>query len=52
MDVLFKMTVVGLATVGTILSLHYVFGDWGLIIFWSAVLAFLLRMNYIIYSNR
>ncbi len=52
MDVLLKMTAVGLTTVAIILSLHYVFGDWGLIIFWSAVLTGLLRLNYMIYKNR
>jgi hypothetical protein len=52
MDLAVRLFVVGSATVGVILGLNYLFGDWGLIIFWSAVLAFLLRMNYIIYSNR
>ena len=46
-SVLLKMTAVGLATVGVILGLHYLFGDWGIIIFWSGVLAYLLRILYL-----
>jgi len=46
-SVLLKMTGVGLATVGVILGLNYVFGDWGIIIFWSGVLAYLLRIMFL-----
>lgn len=45
--VLLKMTGVGLATVGVILGLTYLFGDWGIIIFWSGVLVYLLRILYL-----
>lgn len=46
-SVLLNMIGVSLATVGTIFGLHYVFGDWGIIIFWSGLLAYLLRMMYL-----
>jgi len=46
-SVLLKMTAVGLATVGVILGLNYLFGDWGIIIFWSGILAYLLRIMYL-----
>lgn len=45
-SVLVKMTGFCLATVGTILSLNYLFGDWGLIIFWSGILAYLLYIMF------
>lgn len=45
-SVLLKMTGVCLATVGTILGLNYLFGDWGLIIFWSGILAYLLYIMF------
>ena len=45
-SVLVKMTGVCLATVGTILGLNYLFGDWGLIIFWSGILAYLLYIMF------
>lgn len=46
-SVLLKMTGVGLATVGVILGLNYLFGDWGIIIFWSGILAYLLWIMYL-----
>jgi hypothetical protein len=46
-SVLLKMTGVGLATVGVILGLQYILGDWGIIIFWSGLLAYLLRLMYL-----
>ena len=45
-SVLLKMTGVCLATVGTILGLNFLFGDWGLIIFWSGILAYLLYIMF------
>jgi len=41
-----NMVLVGVATWAVIMGLHYLFGSWGIIIFWSGVLAYLLKLLY------
>ena len=45
-SVLVKMTGVCLATVGTIFGLNYLFGNWGLIIFWSSIIVYMLYILF------
>ena len=51
-SVLVKMTGVCLATVGTIFGLNYLFGNWGLLIFWSGILAYLLYIMFQLQVSR
>jgi hypothetical protein len=46
-SVLLNMIGFSLGTVAVIFGLHYLFGDWGIIIFWSGILAYLLRQMYL-----
>ena len=45
-NVWINMVLVGLATYAVIMGLHYLFGGWGIIIFWSGVLAYLLKLVF------
>jgi hypothetical protein len=44
--VLLNMFLTVAGTVGTILGLQFFFGDYGIIIFWSGLLAYLLYIMY------
>ncbi|NDB85572.1 MAG: hypothetical protein EB127_23145 [Alphaproteobacteria bacterium] len=44
--VLLKMVAFCVVAISTILGLQYLFGDWGMIIYWSVLIAYLLYIMF------